>query len=158
MSNPTRPLKTRRAALLAVGAIGVGVFLSYRILGTPDYQGAALSVDDAYRLANSGEIFLIDIRRPDEWERTGIGEGAIPIDMRRRDFVDALQEISGLDKTKAIALICAGGVRSARLGTKLSQAGFADISDVPEGMLGSRAGPGWVRRGLPVIPYKDQST
>jgi hypothetical protein len=33
----------------------------------------------------------------------------------------------------------------------LENAGFTNIIDVPEGMMGSRAGPGWLKRGLPVV-------
>ena len=50
----------------------------------------AVSVQDAFSGARNGEFTLIDIRRPDEWARTGVGVGAIPIDMRDRDFVAQL--------------------------------------------------------------------
>lgn len=33
----------------------------------------------------------------------------------------------------------------------LSRYGYTRVYDVPEGMSGSRAGPGWLARGLPVI-------
>ena len=80
-----------------------------------------------------------------------MGEGAIPIDMRRPDFTDALRaEIVGREDVP-VALICARGVRSARLSQRLAEAGFTNIIDVPEGMLGSGAGPGWLKRGLPVV-------
>lgn len=116
----------------------------------PDYDGVALSVAQAHAAAKSGDITLIDIRTPREWRATGVGEGAVPIDMRRDDFVEALQRVAGQDPSARIALICARGVRSARMSLRLSAAGFTNIIDVPEGMLGSVAGPGWVRSGLPV--------
>ena len=94
---------------------------------------------------------LIDIRRPDEWARTGIGEGAAPLDMRREDFIAQLQILAGGKTDQPIALICARGVRSRRLSERLTAAGFSQILDVPEGMLGSGAGPGWLRTGLPVV-------
>ena len=95
----------------------------------------------------------MDIRTPKEWQSTGIGEGAQTLDMRREDFVPALARLTQGDKSAAIALICARGVRSARLSNRLTEAGFTNIIDVPEGMLGSAAGPGWVRAGLPVNNY-----
>lgn len=116
----------------------------------PDYDGVALSVAQAHAAARSGDVTLIDIRTPREWRATGIGEGAVPIDMRRDDFVDALQRVAGQDPGARLALICARGVRSARMSLRLSTAGFTNIADVPEGMLGSGAGPGWIRSGLPV--------
>jgi len=42
-------------------------------------------------------------------------------------------------------------VRSARVSNQLIAAGFTYIIDVPEGMLGSAAGPGWLERGLPLV-------
>lgn len=101
------------------------------------------------------EITLIDIRRPDEWQRTGVGAGAVPLDMRRRDFTAALLEVTEGRTDVPIALICARGVRSARLSAAMTDAGFTNIIDVPEGMLGSGAGPGWIKSGLPLVPWSD---
>lgn len=112
-----------------------------------------LSVRDAHQAALSGAVLLIDIRRPDEWQRTGVGEGAVPLDMRRDDFTEALLEQTGGRSDAPVALICARGVRSRGLTARLTSAGFTNIIDVPEGMLGSGAGPGWLKRGLPVVPW-----
>jgi rhodanese-related sulfurtransferase len=114
------------------------------------FAGENIDAPTAHARAVSGEITLIDIRRPDEWELTGIGEGAQPLDMRRDDFVDALLTLVEGDAAAPIALICARGVRSARLSTRLAGAGFGHIINVPEGMLGAAEGPGWIARGLPV--------
>ena len=73
----------------------------------------------------------------------------------RADFIAALTDAAGADRDAPIALICAGGVRSARLGRRLTEAGFTNIIDVPEGMQGSGAGPGWLRRGLPTRTYEE---
>lgn len=94
---------------------------------------------------------MIDIRRPDEWARTGVAEGAYPLDMRRDDFIEALAMLVDEQRDQPIALICARGVRSDRMSARLRQAGFDRIIDVPEGMLGSAAGPGWIARDLPVV-------
>ena len=122
----------------------------------PDYGGEALGVAEAHAQAAAGRVILVDIRTPREWRATGIGQGAVPIDMRRDDFVQALQRVAGPDRNVRIALICARGVRSARMSLRLSAAGFTNIIDVPEGMLGSRAGPGWVRSGLPVRDWEGE--
>ena len=59
----------------------------------------------------------------------------------------------GGDKTRPIALNCAAGVRSARAARILAAYGFKNIQNVSEGMLGRPdAGPGWLKRGLPVSP------
>jgi rhodanese-related sulfurtransferase len=143
--------RTRRWVLLGGGAaIAAGFAVRQYRLIPPDYSGDQLSVTDAHKRALSGDVLLVDIRTPREWTATGIGQGAYPLDMRRDDFEQVLTQLTGGDRTAPVALICARGVRSARLSNRLSDAGFTNIIDVPEGMLGSAAGPGWVRAGLPV--------
>lgn len=141
-------------ALIALSAGGFvaadGQNLFYTAI-TEDFPGGILSAPDAHAKAVAGEIILIDIRRPDEWDRTGSGEGAHRIDLRVDDFVALVQEAAGGDLNAPVALICARGVRSARTSNQLIDAGFTNIIDVPEGMLGSAAGPGWLERGLPLV-------
>ncbi|WP_299964341.1 rhodanese-like domain-containing protein [uncultured Roseobacter sp.] len=128
-----------------------GVAISARWYNIWAATGAdALSAPDAHRAAISGAVLLVDIRRPDEWARTGVGEGALPLDMRQRAFTDLLSDAVDGDHSRAIALICARGVRSRGMAGRLRAAGFTRIIDVPEGMLGSGAGPGWIKRGLPL--------
>jgi rhodanese-related sulfurtransferase len=114
--------------------------------------GAAqvLTAPQAFSQAASGKITLIDIRTPEEWAETGSGAGAKRLDMRRDDFAAALDKILGGDRYRPVALICARGVRSSRLSRVLREGGYTNIIDVPEGMMGSYAGPGWLERGLPV--------
>lgn len=149
--SPSR--RTRRGFLLSGLAVaGVGAVAAARWYNVgADISGGDLSAPDAHAAAVAGDITLIDIRRPDEWARTGVGEGAIPLDMRRVDFTDALRAKMVGRQHIPVALICARGVRSARLSARLAAAGFTNIIDVPEGMLGSGAGPGWLKRGLPVV-------
>ncbi len=129
---------------------GGGQNLFYHVL-TEAVAGPVLDAPSAHKKALAGEITLIDIRRPDEWEETGYGEGAVRLDMRRDDFVAALDEVIGGNRDAPVALICARGVRSARLNNRLVEAGYTNITDVPEGMLGNRHGPGWIERGLPLV-------
>ena len=151
-------MQARRALLISaiVCAVGAGIYaaggknLFYSAI-TESVAGDAVDPPTAHQLAVGGKIYLIDIRRPDEWDKTGSGAGAQRLDMRRKDFVAALEKIIGADRSAPIALICARGVRSARLNNRLTEAGFTNIIDVPEGMLGSAAGPGWLARGLPVV-------
>ncbi len=148
--------RTRRWVLLGgSAAIASGFVIREYLLIPQDYVGGQLQVAQAHQKAVSGEVLLVDIRTPGEWRSTGIGEGAQPLDMRREDFVPALMELTGGDVSAPVALICARGVRSARLSNRLTGAGFTNIIDVPEGMLGSAAGPGWVRAGLPVEAFSE---
>lgn len=141
-------------ALLGLTAGGFvaadGQNLFYTAL-TPTFAGAVIDPVAAHAQAVAGEIILVDIRRPDEWSATGSGEGAVRIDLRVPDFADQVAAAANGDKDAPIALICARGVRSARTSNQLLGAGFSNIIDVPEGMLGSGAGPGWIKRGLPLV-------
>jgi rhodanese-related sulfurtransferase len=139
------PRRLLRVGLLA-GAGGVAAARWFNITAE---QEDGLSVQAAHAAAADGSVTLIDIRRPDEWAATGVGEGAVPLDMRDPQFV---QKLIALVPTPdaPIALICARGVRSRYLAARLTEAGFTNIIDVPEGMLGSGAGPGWLGAGLPV--------
>ena len=144
-------LMTRRvvlgAAVLGLGGLAVMGYARYIYNA---FDGTELTPPEAHAAAKAGDLILIDIRRPDEWVRTGVPEHATPLDMRRKDFAQALMQITGGDTSRPIALICARGVRSDRMSARLTEAGFTAIRDVPEGMLGSSAGPGWLKRDLPV--------
>lgn len=157
ISQPQRTFLSRRNLLLGgaglvVLAAGAGGAARYAL--RPAVTGHLITPVEAHDLAVSGGATLVDIRRPDEWRRTGVGQGAHPLDLRRDDFTDALSTLVNGDLAAPIILICAGGVRSRILSEKLEQAGFSHIIDVPEGMQGSRAGPGWLRRDLPVVTYQ----
>lgn len=148
---------TRRMLLIGAGCVAAGgavavtnPHLFYTLL-TEDVIGDQISAPQAHAAALRGDLTLIDIRRPDEWAKTGSGEGAHRVDLRRDDFADVLLGLTKGDATAPIALICARGVRSARTANRLAQAGFTLIIDVPEGMLGSASGPGWLARGLPLV-------
>lgn len=145
------PSLSRRTLLItgaaALTATAVGGYFAW---ARPQYDGGEMTPQQALTAAQTGAITLIDIRRPDEWARTGIAANAHPIDMRDRDFAQTLSALVNGDTNRPVALICARGVRSARLSARLTAAGFTNVINVPEGMEGSRAGPGWVARGLPV--------
>ena len=70
--------------------------------------------------------------------------------MLDRTFLQKLDAAVAGDKTRPVALICAGGVRSALVARALANYGFSRVYDVSEGMEGSRAGPGWLARKLPL--------
>lgn len=103
---------------------------------------------------NSGKVTLIDIRTPPEWKETGVAKGAKLINMQHPQgapgFTSALLEKVGGDKNAAIALICRTGNRTTQVQRYLQSQGFTQVYNVREGMAGSSAGPGWLKRGLPV--------
>ncbi|MDP2795785.1 MAG: hypothetical protein Q8O25_17150 [Sulfurisoma sp.] len=42
--------------------------------------------------------------------------------------------------------------RTTQVARYLEAQGFTQVFNIKEGMVGSAAGPGWIRRGLPVEP------
>ena len=156
MPKPLTSLLNRRNLLLSGGAVlvagGGGWWATQRY--TPPHDNTRLSVAEAFEGAASGAVLLVDIRTPGEWRRSGVPQGAVPLDMRRPDFTTELLALTGGATDAPVALICAGGVRSARLSRRLSDAGFSNIIDVPEGMFGSAAGPGWLNSKLPVTNWQ----
>jgi rhodanese-related sulfurtransferase len=145
---PLRPSRRRLLAGVAIASLIPVGFVTEYLFRLP--EGPILDAPAAHREATAGRLLLIDIRRPDEWQASGSAAPAKRLDMRREDFTDALLALAKGDRAAPLALICARGVRSARLAERLRQAGFTRVSDVAEGMFGSRAGPGWIARGLPV--------
>lgn len=148
----TASVSRRNLLLLTTAAVGVTAYGVWSFVSPQVAEGTLqITAETAHQQAIAGDIVLLDIRRPDEWQNTGIGEGALPLDMRRADFIEALDQITSGDRSKPIAVICARGVRSARLTRTLTDAGYTNLIDVPEGMLGSASGAGWLAKGLPVV-------
>ena len=136
------PCLSRRAVLAC----------SLAVLASPSFAAESrhLSVEEAYEKAKVGEIILIDVREPDEWADTGIPEGALPIAMRDPELGAKLDAAVNGDRSARVALICRSGIRSRAVATAMREAGFTNVFDVGEGMIGSWRGPGWIRSGLPV--------
>lgn len=110
-----------------------------------------ISAITALKKTETGELLLVDIRSPQEWKETGTGTGANKISMHQPGFIAKLDALTGNDKSKPVAFICATGGRSNWLQGELVKRGYTNILDVSEGMLGSSSGPGWLKRGLPVV-------
>lgn len=114
--------------------------------------GPSLAAPEALEMAKAGKLTIVDIRRPEEWRQTGVAESALRLDMRDPNFPDVLLGKVQGDRNAPIALICRTGNRTTQMQRALLQQGFTNIYNIKEGMAGSGAGPGWIRRGLPVAP------
>lgn len=129
-------------ASLLIAASGIA-------LANPD-----LTAPEAAAAVAAGKITLIDIRTPPEWKETGVAKGAQLINMLHPQgapgFTNALLEKVKGDKNAPIALICRTGNRTTQVQRYLQSQGFTQVYNVREGMAGSGAGPGWLKRGLPV--------
>ena len=119
-----------------------------------------IHADEAYALVVNGDLTLIDVRSPQEWQKSEIPKGSLAISMHdpggKEAFRDAvLKAVSG-DKKRPIALICAVGGRSSWAQRYLKSEGFTTVLDVSEGMFGrGKTMPGWLKRGLPTEPCPD---
>jgi len=98
-------------------------------------------------------VKVIDIRRPEEWKKTGIIEGSIPItafDRRMQlvaGFSDKLEK--AVKRDEAFILICRTGNRSSILADALTrQAGYKKIQNHTRGITS------WIGEKRPVAPYK----
>jgi rhodanese-related sulfurtransferase len=113
-----------------------------------------IAAPEAFAAARAGKLTLIDIRTPPEWKQTGVAQGATLINMIHprgaAGFLDEVLQKVGADRTVPIALICRTGNRTTQVQKFLQAQGFTNVLNVSEGMAGSRAGPGWLARKLPV--------
>lgn len=139
-----RSLLTTAGFALAGGTVLIGTQYLARA-----ETARVMTPPEAMEAAIAGDILLVDVRRPDEWATTGVPQCAVGIDMRRDYFLEVVLAARAYSE-QPVAVICARGVRSARVTRLFEEAGIASIVDVSEGMLESRAGPGWLQRGLPV--------
>ena len=112
-----------------------------------------ISVQDAFAMAEAGDVTLVDIRTPREWKQTGVASLAETINVYDEAFLGDLMTLLEGDPTKPVAFICAVGGRSGQLSSILTERGFTQVFDVTEGMKGSGAGPGWIKAGLPIVDY-----
>jgi rhodanese-related sulfurtransferase len=98
----------------------------------------------------AGEMLLVDVRTPEEWRATGLARSAVPIDMRDPQFQAKLAQARRGREDKPVALICAGGVRSARVQASLAQISGIKTVNITGGMSGYGGRAGWIAEGLPV--------
>jgi rhodanese-related sulfurtransferase len=87
------------------------------------------------------KVTLVDIRRPEEWQQTGVVPGSNMITLFTSrggvnpDFVSQLQKVSSPDK--AVILICRTGNRTRAGSTMLvKQLGYKNVYNVTRGITG----------------------
>lgn len=127
-------------------------FLLAALLAAPALAEPNLSAPEALAAARAGKLTLIDIRTPAEWRATGVAPGAGRVDMYRgaAAFTQGIEAITKGDRNAPIGLICRTGNRTTHAQKYLQSLGYRQVYNVKEGMAGSAAGPGWIKRGLPV--------
>lgn len=138
----------RFLAILATAAI-----LSPSVIA----QQAAVRTLTSAEYAAGPSSTLIDVREPAEWIATGVPAGAKTISLSNPDFVAAVEVELGSDKTRPVAVICRAGNRSVRAADALAAAGFTNVTNIADGMLGrDDVGPGWLGSNLATQAYPIQ--
>jgi rhodanese-related sulfurtransferase len=133
--------------------------IGFFLLGCSKSEENTISAKKTNALMSAGQVTLIDIRRPEEWRQTGVAKGVTRINMLNPQgmsgFAQEVAQAVNNDLNAPIVLICRTGSRTSRAALALTQMGFTDVRHVPEGMIGSSAGSGWLEQGLPVDPCKN---
>ena len=111
---------------------------------------------DEFLEAQAQGAVIIDIRREDEWRKTGIIDGAKTITAftkagrMHQDFQQKFSSLVPSLKTP-IVLYCRTGNRTTKLGNALvSQLGYSNLSHLHNGITG------WFKDGLKSVPYAGQ--
>jgi rhodanese-related sulfurtransferase len=81
-------------------------------------HGGELAPEKLAEMLEAGQVDLIDVRRPHEWEA-----GRIP-GARHVEVNDLPAEAEGLDREQAIVLYCRSGSRSQLASEALAEGGF----------------------------------
>jgi len=142
---------TMKAFCLAAVLLASGVALpAIAQTSSPAPAPYATTSSEVFAASPNGAT-LIDVREPSEWAQSGVPASANRISISRPDFVDAvLQAVNG-DKSKPVAVICRSGSRSVRAANQLAAAGFTNVTNIGDGMIGREGvGKGWLAASLPL--------
>ena len=101
-----------------------------------------IGTDQAKTMIASG-THVVDVRRPDEWNRGHIAEAKLVTIDGIYTFGKALQDLN-LPQDEEIIFVCASGQRSAMASEIAALGGFKHIYNLANGMNG------WVNRGYPI--------
>ncbi len=108
---------------------------------------------EAFSKATVGAT-LVDVREPSEWAQTGMPANAKGVPISGGDFVARVLAMNGGDKSKPVAVICRSGSRSAKAAQQLTAAGFTNVTNIGDGMMGrDGVGKGWLAASLPTAAY-----
>ena len=102
-----------------------------------------LTVDEFEALTAGPDVFLVDVRTPEEYAE-GHLRGAANIDCQAPEFLE--QIASACPKETPVAVYCRTGRRSAEAAKKLAKAGYA-VTNLVGGI------EGWEAAGKPVTKY-----
>lgn len=123
---------TKVAIVISVLAWSVTTLLAQAV--------SEISVTEARKMIQKGDVTVLDVRTLDEWKQ-GFIESARHIDVLDKSFK---QKVSALDKSKPVIVYCAVGGRSAYAADDMAKLGFKNVYNLTGGI---RA---WTAAGYPV--------
>jgi len=106
--------------------------------GKPIYHTDTMFVADLRSKLDNGEVYVLDVREPNEWKEDGVIESANKI-----FFADLPEKVSSIKRDKPLAVTCSAGNRSSVAVSILEKAGLKNVSNVLGGMSA------WTNLGYP---------
>lgn len=132
----------------------VGFFLAFVLMAPA--QADITEVDNAALQALIAKgVAVVDVRRIDEWQATGVIDGAHMLTFfDKQGGYDADKWLQALDKIapkgSPVVLICARGVRSKNIAGLLDKRlGYPDVHNHTLGMYN------WIKSGMPTVTYAE---
>lgn len=133
--------------------------LALTFLIAPFAQAEVIQLDnDGLKKLLAEGVTLVDIRRPDEWQRTGIVEGSRLLTF----FHDRAFKVYDIDawvadfekiiasKDQPVILICHSGSRTTSVTGLVDQLGYKTVYNVTEGIVN------WMKAGNPTVAYEEK--
>jgi rhodanese-related sulfurtransferase len=103
---------------------------------------ATIGTDEAKRMIDTG-VHVVDVRRPEEWNRGHIAQAELVTIEGIYAFGKALKDLN-LSPDEDVIFVCASGQRSATASEIALVAGFSKVYNLANGMHG------WVSRSYPI--------
>ncbi|HWH93445.1 MAG TPA: rhodanese-like domain-containing protein [Baekduia sp.] len=99
-----------------------------------------VTAQEAQRRFEAGEVQVVDVREPQEWDA-----GRIPGDVRHIPLVDLTAQAATIDKSRPVVFQCRSGARSMMAAQAFRASGYEAYS-LAGGLLS------WQEAGLPLDP------
>lgn len=124
-----------KVILLAVGATVIVLLAAGTFFRNQDVPlNLTLESLTGEMLASDANSLLVDIRTPQEWQETGVIEGALLVTYSDADsFLKAIAP--HLEQGQSIALVCRSGNRTSRAARQISAETDTPVIDVAGGMI-----------------------
>ncbi len=103
-----------------------------------------IDASEAHLAQCAGELFIIDVRDPDEWAKTGVPQGGHRLSVSDKNFTETVKSLLKGHETVPVALSCESGFRSSKAGKALHKVGVTNLKIVDGGLQL------WLAAGLPV--------